>query len=60
MTLNYFEHTKMEFQKILNLLDATSADIDLPRFVPKKWNSVYDQSEKITMLRKILELKHQR
>ena len=38
MTLNYFEHTKMEIQKILNLLDTTSADIDVPRFVPKKWN----------------------
>ena len=26
----------MEFQKILNLLDTTSDDKDLPRFVTKK------------------------
>ena len=36
----------MEFQKILNLLDTTSNDKDLPRFVTKKWIEVYDQSEK--------------
>ena len=36
----------MEFQKIVNLLDTTSDDKDLPRFVPKKWIEVYDQSEK--------------
>ena len=36
----------MEFQKIINLLDATSDDKDLPRFVTKKWIEVYDQSEK--------------
>ena len=36
----------MEFQKILNLLDSTSEDKDLPRFVTKKWIEVYDQSEK--------------
>ena len=34
---------KMEFQKILNLLDITSDDKDLPRFVNKKWIEVYDQ-----------------
>ena len=49
----------MEFQKIVNLLDTTSDDKDLPRFVTKKWIEVYDQSEKITMLTKKLELKHQ-
>ena len=35
----------MEFQKILNFLDATSHDKDLLRFVTKKWIEVYDQSE---------------
>ena len=34
----------MEFQKIVNLLDATSDDEDLPRFVTKKWIHAYDQS----------------
>ena len=34
----------MEFQKIANLLDTTSDDKDLPRFVTKKWIEVYDQS----------------
>ena len=27
----------MEFQKIVNLLDTTSDDKDLPRFVTKNW-----------------------
>ena len=36
----------MEFQKIINLLDITSDDKDLPRYVIKKWIEVYDQSEK--------------
>ena len=36
----------MEFQKIVNLLDITSDNKDLPRFVTKKWIEVYDQSEK--------------
>ena len=36
---------KMEFQKIVNFLDTTSDDKDLPRFVTKKWVEVYDQSE---------------
>ena len=34
----------MEFQKIVNFLDTTSDDKDLPRFVTKKWIQVYDQS----------------
>ena len=34
----------MEFQKIVNLLDATSDDKVLPRFVTKKWIKVHDQS----------------
>ena len=36
----------MEFQKIINLLDVTSDNKDLPRLVTKKWIEVYDQSEK--------------
>ena len=36
----------MEFQKITNLLDITSDNKDLPKFVIKKWIEVYDQSEK--------------
>ena len=35
----------MEFQKILNFLDTTSDNKDLPTFVTKKWIEVYDQSE---------------
>ena len=49
----------MEFQKIVNLLDTTSDDKDLPRFVTKKWIEVYDQSERIIESTKKLELKHQ-
>ena len=37
---------KMKFRKIVNLLDKTSDDKDLPRFVTKKWIKIYDQSEK--------------
>ena len=36
----------MEFQKLVNFLDATSDNKDLPRFVTNKWIEVYDQSEK--------------
>ena len=36
----------MGFEKIINLLDTTSNNKDLPRFVTKKWIEVYDQSEK--------------
>ena len=36
----------MEVQRIINLLDTTSDDKDLPRFATKKWIEVYDQSEK--------------
>ena len=34
----------MEFQKIVNFLDITCDDKDLPRFVTIKWIEVYDQS----------------
>ena len=36
----------MEFQKIVNFIDTTSDDKDLPRFVTKKCMKVYDHSEK--------------
>ena len=32
----------MEFQKNVDLLDVTSDDKDLPRFVTKKWIEIYD------------------
>ena len=35
----------MEFQKIINLLDITYDNKDLPKFVTKKWIEAYDQSE---------------
>ena len=35
----------MEFQKIVNFLDTTSDDKDLPRCFTKKWIEVYDESE---------------
>ena len=35
----------MEFQKIVNFLDATSDNKGLPKFVTKKWIDVYDQSQ---------------
>ena len=44
----------MEFQKIINLLDATSDNKGLPRFVTIKWIEVYDQSENATILVRIL------
>ena len=36
----------MEFTKIVNFLDTTSDDKDLPKFFTKKWIEVYNQSEK--------------
>ena len=36
----------MEFQKIVNFVDITSDNKDLPRYATKKWIEVYDQSEK--------------
>ena len=32
----------MEFENIVNLVDTTSDDKDLPRFATKKWIEVYD------------------
>ena len=37
----------MEFQKIVNLLDVTSDDKDLPRFVSKKWIEVTMLTKKL-------------
>ena len=65
MILDCFEHKfyflciKIDFQKIVNFLDAASDDKDLPRFVTKKWIEVYDQSEGNYNLIKKLESKHQ-
>ena len=36
----------MEFQKIVNFLDTTSDNKDLPKFVAKNLLEIYDQSEK--------------
>ena len=47
----------MEFQKIINLLDITSDDKDLPRYVTKKWIEVYDQSEKNYSINKEIRIK---
>ena len=47
----------MEFQKIVNFLDTTSDDKDLPRFVTKKWIEVYDQSEKNNDVNKDIRIK---
>ena len=47
----------MEFQKIVNLLDTTSDHKDLPRFVPKKWIEVYDQSGKDYRVNKEIRIK---
>ena len=47
----------MEFQKIVNFLDTTFDDKDLPRFVTKKWIEVYDQSEKNNDVNKDIRIK---
>ena len=47
----------MQFQKSVNLLDTTSDDKDLPRFVTKKWIKVYDQSEKNYDVNKEIRIK---
>ena len=36
----------MEFEKMMNLLNITSDNKDLPRYVTKKWIEVHNQSEK--------------
>ena len=47
----------MEFQKIINLLDITSDDKDLPRYVTEKWIEVYDQSKKKYNFNKEIRIK---
>ena len=54
-----FSLDKNGISKIVNLLDTTSDGKDLLRFATEKWIEVYDQSGKITMSAKKLELKHQ-
>ena len=50
---------KIGFQKIVNLLDMTSDDKDLPRFVTKNGLKFMINQKKIITLTKKLELKHQ-
>ena len=47
----------MEFQQIVSLLDTTSYDKDLPRFVTKKLIEIYDQSEKNYSVNKEIRIK---
>ena len=47
----------MEFQKIVNFLDTTSDDKDLPRFATKKWIEVYDWSEENYNVNKEIRIK---
>ena len=47
----------MKFPKIVNLLDTTSDDKDLPRFVTKKWTEVYDQSGRCYRVNKEIRVK---
>ena len=49
----------MEFQKIVNVLDMTSDDKDLPRFVTKNRSKFMINQKKIITLTKKLELKKQ-
>ena len=47
----------MEFQKIINLLNTTFDNKDLPRFVTKKWIEIYDESEKNCSINKEIRIK---
>ena len=38
----FWQHVKMEYRKITNLLDTTSDNV--PRFITKKWVEAHDQS----------------
>ena len=49
----------MKFQKILNLLNTTSNDKNLPRFVTKYGLKFMINQKKITVLTEKLELNHQ-
>ena len=48
----------MEFQKIVNFLDITSDEKDLPRFFTKKRIEVYDQSEENYDINKEIRIKN--
>ena len=48
----------MEFQTIVNLLDITSDNKDLPKYVTKNGLKFMINQKKITILTKKLELKH--
>ena len=47
----------MEFQKIVNFLDTTFDDKDLPIFATKKWIEVYDRSEENYNVNKEIRIK---
>ena len=47
----------MEFQKIVNFLDTTYDDKDLPKFVTKERIEVYDQPEKNCNVNKEIRIK---
>ena len=47
----------MEFQKIVNLIDTTSDNKDLPTFVTEKWIEAYDQSEGNDNINKEMRIK---
>ena len=47
----------MEFQKIVNFVDTTSDNKDLPKFVTKKWVEVSDQSQKNYDVNKEIRIK---
>ena len=47
----------MEFQKLINFLDITSDDKNLPKYVTKKWIEVYDQLEKNYSVNKEIRIK---
>ena len=47
----------MEFQKIVNFLDTIFDNKDLPKFVPKKWIEVYDQSQENYDVNKEIRIK---
>ena len=47
----------MEFQKIVNFLDTVSDNKNLPNFVTKKWNEVYDQSQRNYDVNKEIRIK---
>ena len=47
----------MEFQKIVNFLDTTSDDKDLPRLITKKLIKFYDQSRENYNVNKEIRIK---